>query len=414
MADHEQGSRKMTDGGQSLRKATSLGEASEKLAGRKRRRRKRRLAVAFAWAAVAGVVLALLAGGVAVVRMVGHNRLRAKVEGQVPSFQMDDESTDPAKDGDGDLAQDAGGSGAVQGSLSSEETEEVAWKEGWVRYNDKIYEYNDEIMTFLVMGIDINGEVEENPDAYSGGQADALFLVVVDRGKKKLSVIAVNRDTEVDVKLFDVHAEGYEQTVKAQIAVQHSFGDGKEFSCELTRDAVSELFYGLPINGYLSVNMAAIAELNDAVGGVELTVLEDLTKKKKEWTKGAQVTLEGEEAFWYVKWRDITVFESNRGRLARQKQYLDCFLRRAKEAVKEDLTLPVSLYQKLGKYIVTDISLDQVAYLAGEVLDYSFSMDEIYTLEGTTQVVDEHERFYPDRTALKELMLQVFYREVQE
>ena len=28
------------------------------------------------------------------------------------------------------------------------------WQEGWIGYKDKIYEYNDDIMTFLIMGID--------------------------------------------------------------------------------------------------------------------------------------------------------------------------------------------------------------------------------------------------------------------
>ena len=42
--------------------------------------------------------------------------------------------------------------------------------------NGRIYEYNDDIMTFLIMGIDKNGEVQNNRDATDGGQADALFL----------------------------------------------------------------------------------------------------------------------------------------------------------------------------------------------------------------------------------------------
>lgn len=54
--------------------------------------------------------------------------------------------------------------------------------------------------------------------------------------------------------------------ITAQIAIQHGYGDGKELSCELTRDAVSSLLYELPIHGYAAVNMAAIPELNDALG----------------------------------------------------------------------------------------------------------------------------------------------------
>lgn len=378
--------------------------------GRRRRKLRRIRSVAITWLVVAAVVAALLVAAVFFLRQTGRNRLREIAGNAVPNLPVE------GMDGQGEAAPSASGSGqdvdADAGETDAQDGEQPAWQEGWVRHDGKIYEFNREILTFLVMGIDKNSEVTDNPDAYSGGQADALFLVVADPTEKRIRIIAVNRDTEVDVKLYDVHAEGYEQTVRAPIAVQHSFGDGREFSCELTEDAVSALFYDLPINGYVAVNMAAIQELNDAIGGVGVTVLEDLTKKNPAWKKGAEVFLKGEDAFWYVKWRDTTIFESNRGRLARQKQYLGNFMRSAVEAVKKDLTLPVTLYRKLGKYMVTDISIDEVAYLAGELLDYSFDLDEIYTLEGETGVVDGYERFYPDRDALRNLVVEVFYKEV--
>ncbi len=376
---------------------------------RRRRKLRRIRSVVITWLVVAALVVAVPVAAVFFLRQIGKDRLRNIAGNAAPNLPVDE------MDGQGEAVSSASGSG--QDLEATEETaagneEQPAWQEGWVRHEGKIYEFNKEILTFLVMGIDKDSEVEDNPDAYSGGQADALFLVAADPTEKRIRIIAVNRDTEVDVKLYDVHAQGYEQTVRAPIAVQHSFGDGREFSCELTEDAVSALFYDLPINGYVAVNMAAIQELNDAIGGVGVTVLEDLTKKNPAWKKGAEVFLKGADAFWYVKWRDTTIFESNRGRLARQKQYLGNFMRSAVEAVKRDLTLPVTLYRKLGKYMVTDISIDEVAYLAGELLDYSFDLDEIYTLEGETGVVDGYERFYPDREALRDLVVEVFYKEV--
>ena len=37
---------------------------------------------------------------------------------------------------------------------AGQEQSSKVWKDGWVRYQDKVYEYNDQILTFLVMGID--------------------------------------------------------------------------------------------------------------------------------------------------------------------------------------------------------------------------------------------------------------------
>ena len=216
--------------------------------------------------------------------------------------------------------------------------------------------------------------------------------------------------------MTEIQMYGYNisnQMVVAQIAAQHGFGDGMEKSCELTRDAVSKLFYDLLIHGYASINMGAISKLNDAVGGVSLTVLEDMTKVKSSWTEGAEVALKGKDAYWYIRWRDMDVFESSRSRLARQKQYLGAFAMKAKEATKSNITLPITLYSELSKYMVTDIKVDEIAYLASQFIDYEFKTDGIHTLQGTTEMGEKHEEFYPDKDALKELMIDVFYQEVE-
>ena len=217
------------------------------------------------------------------------------------------------------------------------------WQEGWVRYQDKIYEYNEDILTFLVMGIDKMEEVSESEDDVSGGQSDALFLVIANPDDRSIKILAVNRDTMTDIVAYNVGVDGSSPVVNAQIATQHGFGDGKELSCELTRDAVSRLFFDLPINGYVSVNMAAIPELNDAMGGVDVISLDDLSKVIKGAKEGAELHLEGMNAFLYVEYRDTQVFESARGRLARQKQYLTAFMHKAIAATKEDITLPINL-----------------------------------------------------------------------
>lgn len=380
---------------------------AEVLYEKRRRRRRKIVSTIIAWLFAILVIIVILIGVVAVVRAIGGNRLRNAAASNKPNLMM--EETTSGQNG-------ADATEAFQETPTAAPQEEaVVWQEGWVRHNGKIYEYNEDIMTFLVMGIDKNSEVKESTTDTGGGQADALFLVVVDGDTEEIRIVAINRDTMTEIDAYGYgDYEGYGQTMIAQIATQHGFGDGMELSCELTVNTVSELFFDLPIHGYASINMAAIADINDAIGGVEVTVLEDLTKAHKSWTEGTQVTLEGEDAYDYVHWRDLTLFESNRGRLARQKQYLSAFMNKAKTEIKKDITLPVTMYGELSKYMVTDVTVDEVAYLAGELLDYEFNADDIYTLEGTTEMGEKHEEFYPDYDALKELMIEVFYREVSE
>ncbi|MDE7221158.1 MAG: LytR family transcriptional regulator, partial [Oscillospiraceae bacterium] len=71
-----------------------------------------------------------------------------------------------------------------------------------------------------------------------------------------------------------------------------------------------------------------------------------------------------------------------------------------------------SLYSTLSKYMVTDISVDEVGYLATQVLGYSFSGDRMYVLEGETRIGEIYEEFYVDEDALYRLVLDVFYEEV--
>ncbi len=291
--------------------------------------------------------------------------------------------------------------------------EKQRWQEGWVKYQDGIYAYKEEILTFLVMGIDKGSDVKESSGGINGGQADALFLAVLDPGEKAIKVIGINRNTMADIDFYNEEG-AYLSTASAQIAIQHGFGNGMEESCERQVKAVRRLFYNLPIHGYAAINMSAIPTMNDAVGGVEVKVLEDLTRVDKNLIKDENVHLSGKSAFWYVKYRDTNEFASADMRLERQKQYLNGFIGAAKQAVKKDLGTALELYSAVSGQMVTDISLDEVAYLAPIVADYRFDPEGFYMTEGKTVMGEEYEEFYVDEKALYEMILDVFYEEMED
>ncbi len=291
--------------------------------------------------------------------------------------------------------------------------EKQRWQEGWVKYQDGIYAYKEEILTFLVMGIDKGSDVKESSGGINGGQADALFLAVLDPGEKAIKVIGINRNTMADIDFYNEEG-AYLSTASAQIAIQHGFGNGMEESCERQVKAVRRLFYNLPIHGYAAINMSAIPTMNDAVGGVEVKVLEDLTRVDKNLIKDEDVHLSGKSAFWYVKYRDTNEFASADMRLERQKQYLNGFISAAKQAVKKDLGTALELYSAVSGQMVTDISLDEVAYLAPIVADYRFDPEGFYMTEGKTVMGEEYEEFYVDEKALYEMILDVFYEEMED
>ena len=369
-----------------------LKEAAEQ--ERKKRKQRKILTIASSWLLVVVLLVVFVVGAFAIVREVGAKSLRAGVEDGTPTLQDDDAISSIA-----DIME------------NQNEVAELEWQEDWIGYNGKIYDYKEDVMTFLVMGVDRDGPIAtEGP--YVGGQSDALFLVVADPKDETVKIVGINRDTMVDVIMIGAGGIAEGKTTKAQITVQHAYGNSEEESCQLTKDAVSHLFYDLPIHGYIALNMGAIAPLNDSVGGVTVTVMEDMTDENKEWYAGNQVTLQGQEAYAYVRHRDTGEFESARQRLDRQKAYLTAFINQSVAETKKDITTPVTLYQELSKYMVTDISVDEVTYLVNEMQDYQFE-SEIYTMQGTTVEGKKHEEFTPDEEALRELMLAVFYEEVE-
>lgn len=351
----------------------------------KKKRKKRIMAVLCGLAVLIGTALATFQ----IVRAMGKSSLQSKIKASTPELLSTRE----------------------QEAVTEEERSR--WQEGWVKYQNTIYAYNEDIMTFLFMGIDKNSDAIEVKEGTDGGQADALFLAVMNPHNHTIKIIGINRNTMTDVDIYNEEG-AYVTTQKAQIAVQHGFGNGMEKSCEYQLKAVEKLFYNLPIHGYAAINMSAITTINDAVGGVDVTVLEDLTKADKLLVKDSQVHLMGKSAFWYVKYRDTSEFGSADMRLARQKQYLKAFVGAAKQAAKKDITVAVELYQAISAQMVTDITLNEAAYLAPILVDYSFDEEGFYMLKGQTVMGDEFEEFYVDEDALYEMILDVFYEEVKD
>lgn len=142
--------------------------------------------------------------------------------------------------------------------LESTESTEEGWQDGWIRYNGQIYAYNEDIMTFLVMGVDNDDVVKKAKDGLSGGQADAMFLAVMNPHDKSVSIIAVNRNAMALVDVYDEDGVYMGQYTK-QITLQHGYGDGMQLKDCLKKipllfhyiDSHSKEAYGTAI-GYLT------------------------------------------------------------------------------------------------------------------------------------------------------------------
>ena len=256
---------------------------------------------------------------------------------------------------------------------------------------------------------------EEEEGGYAGGQADALFLLIINPHDKNVYVIAINRNSMAEVDVFD-EAGNYQGIFTKQIALQHGYGDGKEESCLRQVKAVSRMFHGIPIHAYAAVSMDAIPELNDLIGGITVEVLDDIIYPEYDMDlhQGETVTLLGEQAYWYVRLRNENIFNSNELRLQRQKQYMTTFAAEAKNQAMSDIRVAIDLYRAVRKYMVTDIDLNEFTYMATEYMDYEFDRENMYSLQGETIQGNNFEEFYVDEDAMQDLIIKLFYEPAEK
>ena len=279
--------------------------------------------------------------------------------------------------------------------VSAEKLEEDGSQDDFdVVYHDgKKYKYNENLINLLLIGVD----QDDNESKEFQGQADALYLVSVDKKADKVKIIGVSRNTMCDFGMIGIDGEAY-STERGQICLAYAYGNDDVQSSENCVNAVSNLLYGIPINGYYTIHLDAIKTLVDAVGGVSVTVTENDADTKYYGSKGKSITLDGEAAYSYVQARG----NSNGPRVERHKKFISGFVNSAKRAVVKDLTLPFKLAEEMKKYSTTNMDLTSAVYLATEALNWNL---EFLNIKGEYGLEDGLETFTVDETELKNMII---------
>lgn len=282
---------------------------------------------------------------------------------------------------------------------------------GVITYGGKKYKYNDHLSNFLFMGVDTREKVETTKGEANAGQADAIFLLSWDRVEHKMCMVSIPRDTITEIEVFDQEGNSLGMT-KDHINLAYAYGDGKNISCDLMKQAVSGLLYGLPIQGYCSLNMDGIPILIEAVGGVNVTVPNNsLSEQNPEWIKGAEIELTAENAEDFVRYRDIEETQSAIERQERQIAFLSAYGEKATQVYSEMPSLVTELYEALDSYMVTNIGADQFVKVLQDFA--SDEAREIWSIPGEGVKGSEFDKYHVDDEALYKNMIQYFYKEAE-
>lgn len=266
----------------------------------------------------------------------------------------------------------------------------------------KRYSYNHNLVNILFLGIDQSDIIEIKDLPGRAGQSDTIILFSFNKETKEVTALEIPRDTMAEIDLYGADGNRF-SSITAQITAQYAYGNGAESSCWATKSAVSRLLGDLPIDGYISLSVDAIGECTELLGGIEVTVPSDYSSIRKEWTKGAEISLAGEEAEAYVRYRDINAFGSAMVRMERQKSFVDALIRTMREQAKESEF--EELLGEMSPYLLSDMDLTAWE----QFLTYEFTSKNFITLPGTLKQGNVYEEYYVDEEAMNKLLIDTFY-----
>ncbi len=274
-----------------------------------------------------------------------------------------------------------------------------------IEHNGVTYVINPDTHATLLIGLDAFSTTE--PDSYiNDKQADFILLLVFNETEKNVRALHINRDTMTEMNVLGVTGQPIGSIVR-QLALSHTYGNGKNDSCRNVANAVSNLLGGIRIEQYISITMDGVQILNDAVGGVTVEVIGDLTSMDPALREGEKVTLMGQQALTYVRSRYGVQDGTNLSRMERQRQYLSALYEQMATAVSEQESFGTDVAQDISEYIVTSYSVGEIESLFESFDDYEFQ--GIRTIEGEAVMGNTYMEFYPDQEDLMEAIIEMLY-----
>ncbi len=296
-------------------------------------------------------------------------------------------------------------------SSKSDQTEDDNELGDTITYKGKKYKYNNHLTNTLILGIDKASNDGVEVGSAEAGQSDSIYLISVDRVTEKVTQIKIPRDTMTRIEKFynDGTSAGYSTD---HLSLQYGYGDGKFESCKLTKEAVENLFYGIRITDYCAVNMDCITALASLAGEVKVVVPDDsLEYKYPEFKAGEEVTLTKDNTEIFVRSRDVDTTQSSIARDNRQNVYINAYMELTRQRASEDIHFLTDIYETIEPYMTTNMNNGQFIKLLDQII-FNSEREELQ-LPGEGVSTEAFDEFHVDDDALYEMVIDVFYTEVE-
>ncbi|MBQ7656225.1 MAG: LCP family protein [Clostridia bacterium] len=278
-----------------------------------------------------------------------------------------------------------------------------------ITYQGKNYRYNNRVTTILYAGLDSDTPLVQYRRYAMAPRADSISLVVLDELHRKMTVIALNRETITKIRRYTL--SGISSGLYSDfLCYAYTYGDGGKASCDGLCEAVSLLLYGVPIDDYVITNRGSLSIVADMLGPVEVTVPNnDMAEIDARLFQGAQVTIDAQNLESFVRYRDTEKDFSNVGRMQRQQSYITGAINRVQSILNEQPDELWNQLQKADRYVQTNITKNRYLDLTRIVKNTAFSSQNYYIPEGRNVSGEDHDEFYPDEDALLAKVIELFY-----
>jgi anionic cell wall polymer biosynthesis LytR-Cps2A-Psr (LCP) family protein len=158
--------------------------------------------------------------------------------------------------------------------------------------------------------------------------------------------------------------------------------------------------------------MGAIGIINNLAGGVTVTIEDDFSQVDPTMIMGSTITLSDEQAYNFVSGRMGVGDESNTQRMKRQAAYEKGLKENLMTLCSQDNTYPLTIYEALGDYMVTNITSQKFSKLALLVLkdkdNGSLRIDGTETIDNLGFI-----EVNLDEDSLQQVILQLFYKKYE-
>lgn len=289
--------------------------------------------------------------------------------------------------------------GTLEGRFESSVTLEL---------NGETLHYREnEVTNYLIIGVD-KTDVTQVTGHQNGGQADFLVVLSIDRINRCITPVMLDRDAMVEMQTYGVfgHPAG---TRVMQLCLAQAYSGVNIPGSVNTVETVEKLLQGIEIHHYVVLDMTAIPLINDAIGGVEVTLYDDFSAFDPAMTEGTTLRLMGEQAEFFVRGRMTVADGSNASRMARQQQYLSGLLTQFRRAVKGNQVKLNEVLDAVRGHMASDASDNTLLQDVNAYDDYEWNALRVLSGEHT---VDEYgfAEFWVDEAALAQLVADIWFK----